>query len=145
MTEYRKHLPGRTAIAFFVNIEHSRTTARFFRAAGIRAEHLDGDTPNGERHEIIARLGTGETEIVCNCGIISEGLDVPSAGGVILLRPTKSLALYLQQIGRSLRPSPDKARAVVLDHSGNVFKHGLPDLAARLVARGAAEEGGAKR
>jgi DNA repair protein RadD len=129
LAEYRKHLQGRTAIAFCVNIEHSRATARFFRAAGIRAEHLDGDTPSGERHDIIARLGTGETEIVCNCGIISEGLDVPSVGGVILLRPTKSLALYLQQIGRALRPAPGKARAVVLDHSGNVFKHGLPDLA----------------
>ena len=92
------------------------------------AEHLDGDTPTEERHDIIARLGTGETEIVCNCGIISEGLDVPSVGGVILLRPTKSLALYLQQIGRALRPAPGKERAVVLDHSGNVFKHGMPDL-----------------
>jgi DNA repair protein RadD len=127
LVEYRKHLLGRTAIAFCVNIEHSRATARFFRAAGIRAEHLDGDTPSGERHDIIARLGTGETEIVCNCGIISEGLDVPSVSGVILLRPTKSLALYLQQVGRSLRPS-DAKRAVILDHSGNVFKHGLPDL-----------------
>jgi DNA repair protein RadD len=129
LVEYRKHLQGRTAIAFCVTIEHSLTTARFFRAAGIRAEHLDGDTPSAGRRDIIARLGAGETEIVCNCGIISEGLDVPSVGGVILLRPTKSLALYLQQIGRALRPAPDKTRAIILDHSGNVFKHGLPDLA----------------
>lgn len=128
LTEYRKHLEGRTAIAFCTTIEHSRATARFFRSAGVSAEHLDGDTPRRERQDIIKRLETGETSVVCNCGIVSEGLDVPSVGGVILLRPTKSLAVYLQQIGRALRPAPGKDRAVVLDHSGNVFKHGLPDL-----------------
>jgi DNA repair protein RadD len=128
LDEYRKHLQGRTAIAFCTTVEHSRATARFFRAAGIRAEHLDGDTPRAERQSIIARLETGETSIVSNCGLISEGLDIPSVGGVILLRPTKSLAVYLQQIGRALRPAPGKDRAVILDHSGNVFKHGLPDL-----------------
>ena len=60
--------------------------------------------------------------------MISEGLDIPSVGGVILLRPTKSLSVFLQQIGRALRPAPGKDRAIVLDHSGNVFKHGMPDL-----------------
>jgi superfamily II DNA or RNA helicase len=128
ITEYRKHLVGKTAIAFCTTIAHSLAAARFFRDAGIRAEHLDGDTPRQERRDILRRLETGETSIVTNCSLISEGLDISSVGGVILLRPTKSLAVYLQQIGRALRPAPGKERAIILDHSGNVFRHGLPDL-----------------
>jgi DNA repair protein RadD len=126
--EFRKHLSGRTALLFATTIEHSRSTARFLRAHSIRAEHLDGDTPSAERREVIARLAAGEIDVLCNCGIISEGLDVPSVGGVILLRPTKSLVLHLQQVGRALRPSDGKDRAIILDHSGNVYRHGFPDF-----------------
>jgi superfamily II DNA or RNA helicase len=128
LTEYRKHLDGRSAIAFCTTIEHSRTVARFFRAGGIQAQHLDGDTPTAERRALIAQLATGELQVITNCSLIAEGLDVPSVAGVIMLRPTKSLALYLQQVGRALRPAPDKTRAVILDHSGNALRHGLPDL-----------------
>jgi DNA repair protein RadD len=127
IAEYKKHLIGQSALAFCVNIKHSRATARAFCQAGINAVHLDGDTPTQVRKDIIARLAT-EALVVCNCGIISEGLNVPCVGGVILLRPTKSLGLYLQQIGRALRPAPGKTRAVILDHAGNVFTHGFPDL-----------------
>jgi DNA repair protein RadD len=128
LTEYRKHLENKTAIAFCTTIEHSRTVARFFRSAGIEAQHLDGDTPSNERRGLLASLATGEVKIISNCALIAEGLDIPSVDGVILLRPTKSLSLNLQQIGRALRPSPSKSRAVVLDHAGNVYRHGLPDL-----------------
>jgi DNA repair protein RadD len=128
LTEYRKHLEGKTAIAFCTTIEHSRTVARFFRSAGIEAQHLDGDTPSSERRALIATLAAREVKVLSNCALIAEGLDIPSVDGVILLRPTKSLALYLQQIGRALRPSPGKNRATILDHTGNVFRHGLPDL-----------------
>jgi superfamily II DNA or RNA helicase len=128
LSEYRLRLSGRSAIAFCTTIEHSRTVARFFRGAGIRAQHLDGDTPTAERRALIAQLATGELQVITNCSLIAEGLDMPSVHGVILLRPTKSLALYLQQIGRALRPAPGKARAIILDHSGNSLRHGLPDL-----------------
>ena len=117
VTEYRKHLNSHTAIAFCTTIEHSRTVARFFRAQGIAAQHLDGDTPSGERRHLIGMLATGAIKVLCNCALISEGLDIPSVGGVILLRPTKSSALHLQQIGRALRPSLNKQRAVILDHA----------------------------
>jgi superfamily II DNA or RNA helicase len=127
LAEYCKHLDGRSAICFCTTIAHSRDVARFFRAAGIRAQHLDGDTPRAERQALIKALATGEVQIITNCSLISEGLDVPSVSGIILLRPTKSLALHLQQIGRALRPAPGK-RAVILDHSGNCLRHGLPDL-----------------
>jgi superfamily II DNA or RNA helicase len=65
--------------------------------------------------------------VVCNCGLISEGVDVPAIGAAILLRPTASLTLYLQQVGRALRPSPGKERTLILDFAGNVSRFGLPD------------------
>jgi DNA repair protein RadD len=128
LTEYRKHLLGRTALTFCVTIAHSQAVARYFRMHGVRAVHLDGDTPAKERHEIIAGLATGKIEMISSCSVIAEGLNVPEVAGVILLRPTKSLTIYLQQIGRALRPASGKQRAVILDHSGNVYRHGFPDL-----------------
>jgi superfamily II DNA or RNA helicase len=128
VAEYRKHLDGGTAIAFATTVEHSRLMARTFRAHGIAAQHLDGDTASAERRMLIDMLATGKIKVLCNCALISESLDVLNVSGVILLRPTKSLALHLQQIGRALRPSPGKRRAVILDHTGNVFRHGMPDL-----------------
>jgi DNA repair protein RadD len=128
VAEYRARLDGSTAIAFCTTIEHSLATARLFRANGIEAQHLDGNTPADERRRLLELLDSGEVKIITNCALISEGLDIPSVGGVILLRPTKSLGLHLQQIGRALRPTPGKERAIILDHSGNCFRHGLPDL-----------------
>jgi superfamily II DNA or RNA helicase len=72
-------------------------------------------------------LARGDLQVLANCGLISEGLDVPGVHAAILLRPTKSLALYLQQVGRALRPAPNKPRALILDCAGNVFQHGPPD------------------
>jgi superfamily II DNA or RNA helicase len=127
--EYERLCPGAPAIAFCVDIQHSILVAERFAARGYRAAHLDGDTPKEERRQLIAALGAGGVQIISNCGLISEGLDVPAVHAAILLRPTKSLALYLQQVGRTLRPSPNKERALILDHAGNVFRHGLPDHA----------------
>src|SRR5258705_4662931 len=98
-----------------------------FAERGHKAVHLDGDTPRDERRAIIKALATGQIQVITNCGLISEGLDVPAVEAVLLVRPTQSLALYLQQVGRSLRPSPGKDRALVLDLAGNLFRHGMPD------------------
>jgi superfamily II DNA or RNA helicase len=76
---------------------------------------------------MIKALATGEITIINNCGLISEGLDVPAVEAVLLVRPTQSLALYLQQVGRALRPAPGKDRALVLDLAGNLYRHALPD------------------
>jgi DNA repair protein RadD len=128
LAEYNKHLAGRSAIAFCTNIKHSQTIARYFCDNGVRAVHLDGNTPRERRRAILAQLSSGEIQLVCNCSLIAEGLDIAAVCGVILLRPTKSLALYLQQVGRALRPLEGKSRAVILDHAGNVFRHGLLDV-----------------
>jgi DNA repair protein RadD len=127
--EYAKRCSGAPAIAFCVDIHHSILVAERFAQRGYSAAHLDGDTPKDERRRLIAALGGGELQVISNCGLISEGLDVPTVHAAILLRPTKSLALYLQQVGRVLRPAPGKQRAIILDHAGNVFRHGLPEIA----------------
>jgi DNA repair protein RadD len=88
---------------------------------------VSGQTPRPERDRLIGGLETGEVQILTSCDLISEGLDVPSVGAVSLCRPTQSLALYLQQIGRGMRPKPDGRPLIVLDHAGNVQRHGPPD------------------
>jgi DNA repair protein RadD len=125
--EYLRLCSGVPAIAFCVDIAHSKLVAEAFTARGIRAAHVDGKTPREERRRMIAALGTGEIQVLTNCGLISEGLDVRAVVAAILLRPTKSLALYLQQVGRALRPAPGKERALILDHSGNTFRFGPAD------------------
>jgi DNA repair protein RadD len=124
--EYTRLCPGVPTIAYCVDIKHSELVAEAFRARGYRAAHLDGNTPIELRRSIIAALGTGELQVVTNCGLISEGLDIPGVVAVILLRPTKSLALYLQRVGRALRPAPGK-KAFILDHAGNTFRFGPAD------------------
>jgi DNA repair protein RadD len=125
--EYHKRLLGLPTAVFCVDVEHSKAVAERFLTAGVKAAHVDGETPAKERRAAIGALGDGGLQVLCNCGLISEGVDVPSIVGAILLRPTASLALYLQQVGRALRPAPGKKCAVILDFSGNVARHGLPD------------------
>jgi superfamily II DNA or RNA helicase len=127
VTEYKRLCPGVPAVAFCVDVAHSQAVAERFRDAGVRAVHIDGGTPPAERRAAIAALGNGGLDVVTNCGLVSEGVDVPAIGAAILLRPTQSLALYLQQVGRALRPSPGKNRALILDFAGNASRHGLPD------------------
>src|SRR5690606_42037014 len=98
--------------------------ARFLEA-GIPPEHLDGSTPTAERDAILRRLETGETRIVSNCAVLTEGWDQPAVKCAILARPTQSTGLYLQQAGRILRPWQDVS-ALILDHAGNALAHGLP-------------------
>jgi superfamily II DNA or RNA helicase len=126
VAEYERLCADSPAIAFCVDIAHSKLVAGAFCERGYRAEHVDGDTPRQQRRDLIAALGEGRIDLLCNCGLISEGLDVPGVVAAILLRPTKSLALYLQMVGRALRPANGKAKAFVLDHAGNVYQHGLP-------------------
>ncbi len=124
---YRRLAAGKRAVAFAVNIEHSQHIVAQFAAAGVAAEHVDGGMDSGSRDAAIARFVRGETLVLSNCELFGEGFDVPAIEAVILLRPTKSLSLYLQQVGRALRPAPGKAEAIILDHAGNSLVHGLPD------------------
>jgi superfamily II DNA or RNA helicase len=122
---YREHVRG-PAIGFCCTLSHSRELAAEFVAAGYRACHVDGETPVTERAAAVAGLADGSIDAIFNVNLFGEGLDLPAIAGVMLLRPTKSLAFYLQMVGRALRSSPGKRQALVLDHANNVFVHGLP-------------------
>ena len=126
ISHYRRRLHPATAIVFCCTTAHAEQLAGAFRGSGFRAGAVSGNTPAAERRRLIAGLGTGEVEVLTSCMLISEGTDIPSVGGAILLRPTASLSLYLQIVGRALRPAPGKAGAVILDHVGNAHRHGLP-------------------
>lgn len=123
---YRKFADGLKAICYCPSIPYSEQMAERFRAAGIPAAHIDGTTDKRERDRIIADFRAGKIQVLCNVDLISEGFDVPDCGAAILLRPTKSLTLYIQQAMRCMRYRPGKT-AVIIDHVGNVFRHGFPD------------------
>jgi superfamily II DNA or RNA helicase len=127
VAEYRRHADHVPAIAYGCTVAHADAIAAAFSAAGYRAACVHGGLAMAERDALIAGLGTGAIEVLASCDLISEGLDVPNVGAVILLRPTQSLVLALQQIGRGMRPAPGKSHLVVLDHAGNVLHHGLPE------------------
>jgi superfamily II DNA or RNA helicase len=120
---YRRYLDGQTAIAFCCSVAHAEAVAARFAGEGISASSIDGTMSTDQRRELLQQLGAGDLKVLTSCQLIGEGVDVPSVGGCILLRPTQSEALHLQMIGRCLRPQAGKV-AVVLDHVGNVQRLG---------------------
>jgi DNA repair protein RadD len=127
VTDWLKHGERRKTIAFACDVAHSVHIKNDLVGAGVRAEHLDGSTPKGDRDAILARLASGETEVVTNCMVLTEGFDCPEIGCIILARPTRQMGLFRQTIGRGLRPAPGKNDVIILDHSGSVYRHGLPE------------------
>ena len=123
---YRRLADGRQAICYCVSVRHSMAMADEFQNNGISAVHIDGTTPASQRSAIIEKFRHGEIKILCNVDLISEGFDVPDCSCVILLRPTKSLTLYIQQSMRCMRYRPDKT-AIIIDHVGNYARFGMPD------------------
>lgn len=124
---YARHAFGVPAVAFCVSIAHAQHVSQQFRDLGWRSAVLDGTQDPRTRADLIAGLGDGRIQVLCTVDVVSEGTDIPTIGCAILLRPTQSLSLYLQQVGRALRPSPGKEYAIILDHAGNSLTHGLPD------------------
>src|SRR5262249_59701564 len=114
-------------VVFAVGVAHSIHLRDEFLKSGVKAEHIDGDTPRDERDATLRRLAAGETTVVANCMVLTEGWDCPQVGCTVLARPTKSMGLFRQMVGRVLRPAPGKVNAIVLDHSGAVYRHGLPE------------------
>lgn len=127
VNEYRKLCDGMPAVAFCVSVEHAHHTAEQFKAAGYRAAAIDGKMDKVLRRQIVQDFGRGAINVLTSADIVSEGFDVPGIVAAILLRPTQSLALYLQQVGRALRPADGKPHAIILDHVRNCERHGLPD------------------
>lgn len=127
VAHYAKLCSGVPAVAFCVSVSHAEHVAEEFRAAGYKAYSVDGSMEDDERNRILDGLGDGSIEVVTSCDLISEGTDIPAIGCAIMLRPTQSLGLYIQQGGRALRTSEGKDHAIILDHVGNTFQHGFLD------------------
>ena len=144
--EYKKYANGLPTIFFNVSVEASENLVSQLKAAGITAAHVDGKTEKTLRDLEIRKFKNGETDTLSNVDLFGEGFDVPGISAISMLRPTNSLGLYLQQVGRALRPvyadgfdlstqegrlesiaAGAKPYAIILDHAGNVERHGLPD------------------
>ncbi len=116
---YLKHGERRRAVAFTVDVAHAQHLAEAFRAFGVRADWISGELPTEERRERLRRLRAGEVDVLTNCQILTEGWDEPSVSCLVMARPTKSTGLYIQQVGRGLRPYPGKDYCLVIDVSDN--------------------------
>lgn len=118
---------GLRTITVAVSVEHAHQVAAAFRDQGVTAEAVLGDTPRAQRDETFARFRSGEVRVLVACAVVDEGLDVPEATVLQITRPTASLRLYRQLVGRVLRPAPGKEYAIILDHTDNWERLPLPD------------------
>lgn len=131
---WKRLAQGRRTIAFGCNVAHSRELARQFNLAGVRAAHVDGYTDLDERAMIIEAFRDGRITVLCNVAVLTKGFDAPETSCVILARPTKSLMMHYQMMGRGLRTAEGKTDCLIIDHAGNCLRNGLPedDLPAEL-------------
>ncbi len=124
---YLKFAAGKQCIVFTVDVETANELAERFVQAGVPAASVSAQTEESERQGRVRRFRSGELKVLTNCDLFGEGFDVPGVEVVSLARPTMSLPLHLQQVGRALRPAPGKSHALIIDHVGNWERHGLPD------------------
>jgi superfamily II DNA or RNA helicase len=127
VTHYRKYADGLPCVVFCTGVKHAEHVAQAFNASGYRFAILDGTLSPEERAKRVLGLSSGTLQGLVTVEIVSEGFDLPVVACAILLRPTASLSLHLQQVGRVLRIAPGKPRAIILDHVGNCRRHGLAE------------------
>lgn len=125
---YQKYAPERKGVAFLPTVATARGLAEALNARGIASEAVWGAQPMDERRAVLRRLSRGETRCVSNCGVLSEGFDEPSVDCIVVARPTRSHALYIQQVGRGLRKHPGKSDCLILDVVGATERHDLVAL-----------------
>jgi DNA repair protein RadD len=118
---------GKKTLCFAVNVSHSKVVVHEFNKFGISAAHLDAHSDDEKRNEVVAKFRSGEITVLSNVGLYTEGTDIPEIECICLARPTKSIGLYLQMVGRGARPCPEifKKNFIVLDHGNNVNEHGF--------------------
>ena len=154
ISHWHRFAEGRSTVVFATGVQHSVHIRDEFIKSGVTCEHLDGSTAKDERDAILARLKSGETRIITNCMVLTEGWDMPEVGCCVLARPTKKIGLYRQMIGRVLRPFEGKPDAIIIDHAGACFAHGFaedpiewtldPDRPAKNKTHGERGEGGSR-
>ena len=127
VNEYMKFAGGKQGVAFCVSIKHSHDVAKAFCDAGIICTHIGSDTSKSDRREMLRDFQNGKIKFLTSVDIFSEGFDLPVVEYAALMRPTKSLNIYRQQIGRVLRKADGKLLAHIADHASNHQDHGFPD------------------
>ncbi len=125
--QYLRIAPGKLGVTFDTDVESATETAAAFRAAGVPAEVVTGESHPEFRAQTLRRFRNREILQLVNCDLFSEGFDLPAIEVVSMARPTQSYGLFCQQFGRALRPLAGKTHAIIIDHVGNVLRHGLPD------------------
>ena len=125
---YTDFARNKKMIVFAVNRAHSIKIVEKFNNSGFVAKAIDTYTSTDERRKIVADFRNNKFRILCNVNIFTEGFDCPDVDAVQLARPTKSLTLFLQQVGRCMRPHPNKKYGIVLDNAGLWKEHGLPKM-----------------
>lgn len=126
---WREHADGLSTIAFTVDVAHAHALAEEFRAAGVPAEALSGETPKDDRRNMLKRFTEGTLEVICNCMVLTEGTDLPRTSCILHAKPTKSATLYEQMTGRGLRLYPGKSECVVIDVVDIARRHSLQTTA----------------
>ena len=124
---WKQHAYLKRTVLFAVSVKHSKELAQGFRSAGIPAMHLDGKTPKKERLALLSAFESGQILVLCQHSIVTEGVDIPGIEAIQLVRPTKSLIVWFQAIGRALRPAPDKDTAIIIDHTDTHLNLPWPD------------------
>ena len=124
--QWKRLAEGKKTIVYCASVEAAKMTSERFSSEGYNSIAIDGKTPQSEREQAMRAFREGKVRILCNCELFGEGLDVPDCECVVLLRPTQSLTLFIQQSMRSMRYMPSKT-AIIIDHVGNCYRHGLPD------------------
>lgn len=127
VTHYQRHARGRLGVTFATDVQTAEDITEQYISAGVPAATVHAKTPDTERVAVLERFRRREILQLVNVDIFGEGFDLPAIEAVSMARPTQSYGLYAQQFGRGLRPMDGKAHAVIIDHVGNVMRHGLPD------------------
>ncbi|MFT4156040.1 DEAD/DEAH box helicase [Parafilimonas sp.] len=125
---YKEFALDKKMIVFAVNRAHSLKIVEKYNSSGFVAKVIDTSTPTDERRKIVDDFRNNRFKILCNVNIFTEGFDCPDVDAVQLARPTKSLALFLQQVGRCMRPHQNKEHGIILDNAGLWKEHGLPKM-----------------
>jgi DNA repair protein RadD len=122
------HAKGLKTMLFASGVAHSMHLRDQFLAAGVKAVHIDGDTPTEVRDKVFEQINAGEIQVICNAMVYVEGTDIPCIECIVDGAPSKSLIKVLQAGGRGMRTFPGKKELLYLDHSGNIYRHGVLGL-----------------
>lgn len=126
VSSYRRYADGTQCLVFATSVQHSIAIAQAYNADGIKAIHLDGTTPSAIREQALLDFAAKQIQVVSNCALFGEGLDIPALETVQIARRTASVSLHLQMLGRVLRVAEGKPHAIIIDHTDNWQRLGLP-------------------